>query len=57
MSESLFNGKVFSCEFCKISKKPFSYKTFPVAASENEIKNKKAIKTEYSPCSINAILE
>ena len=28
------NSEVFSCEFCKISKNIFSYKSFPVAASE-----------------------
>ena len=28
-------AQVFSCEFCKISKNTFSYRTPPVAASEN----------------------
>ena len=28
------NSEVLSCEFCKISKNIFSYKTFPVTASE-----------------------
>ena len=50
-------AQVFSCEFCNISKNTFSYRTSPVVASENGIKNKKATKTEYSPCSTNTILE
>ena len=29
--------QVFSCEFCKISKNIFSYRTFPVATSVNKI--------------------
>ena len=49
--------QVFSCEFCEISKKPFSYRTSTVAASENGIKNKKATKAECFPCSLNTILE
>ena len=49
--------QVFFCGFCKISKNTFSYRTSPVAASENGIKSKKATKTEYSPSSINTILE
>ena len=48
---------MFSCEFCEISQNTFSYRTSPVAASEIGVKNKKAAKTEYSPCSINTILE
>ena len=27
-------SQVFSCEFCKVSKNTFSYRTLPVAASE-----------------------
>ena len=27
--------QLFSCEFCEISKNTFSYRTHPVAASEN----------------------
>ena len=50
-------AQVFSCEFCEISKNTFCYRASPVAASENEIKNKKATKTEYSRSSINAILK
>ena len=39
LCQSLFNKKetlaqVFSCEFCELSKKTFSYRTPPVAASE-----------------------
>ena len=34
MLESLFNAQIFSCEFCKISKNTFCYRTSPVAASE-----------------------
>ena len=30
-------AQVFSCEFCKISKNTFSYRTPPVAASRNQI--------------------
>ena len=30
-------AQVFSCEFCKISKSTFSYRTPPVAAFENKI--------------------
>ena len=49
LCQSLFlMAQVFSCEFCETS---------PVAASENGIKNKKATKTENSPCSINTITE
>ena len=48
---------VFSCEFCEISKNPFSYRTSKVAASENGIKHKKATKTECFSCSINTMLE
>ena len=52
--QSLFLMKqVFSCDFCEILKNTFSYRTSPVAASENGIKNKKATKTEYFPCNIN----
>ena len=57
MLESLFNAQIFSCEFCKISKNTLCYRTSPVAASENGIKNKKATKAEYTLCSINSILE
>ena len=49
--------QVFSCEFCEISKNPFSYRTSKVAASENGIKHKKATKTECFSCSINTMLE
>ena len=49
--------KVSFCEFREILKNTFSYRTSPVAASENGIKNKKATKTEYFPCSINTSLE
>ena len=45
--------KVSFCEFREILKNTFSYRTSPVAASENGIKNKKATKTEYFPCSIS----
>ena len=50
-------AQVFSCEFREILKNTFSYGTSPVAASENGIKNKKATKTEYFPCSTNTSLE
>ena len=30
-------AQVFSCEFCKISKNTFSYRTRPVAASETHL--------------------
>ena len=50
-------AQVFYCEFREILKNSFSYGTSPVAASENGIKNKKAIKTEYFPGSINTSLE
>ena len=30
-------ARVFSCEFCEISKNTFFYRTFPVAASGNKI--------------------
>ena len=46
-------AQVFSCEFCEILKNTFSYGTSSVVASENGIKNKKATKTEYFPCSIS----
>ena len=56
--QSLFlMAQVFYCEFREILKNTFSYGTSPVAASENGIKNKKAIKTEYFPGSINTSLE
>ena len=51
-----FTGKQVSF-YCEILKNTFSYRTSPVAASENGIKSKKATKTEYSPSSINTILE
>ena len=50
-------AQVFSCEFCEILMSTFSYRTSPVAASENEIKNKNATKTEYFLCSINTSLK
>ena len=51
-----FTGKQVSF-YCEILKNTFSYRTSPVAASENGIKNKKATKTEYFPCCINTSLE
>ena len=49
--------QMFSYEFWEISKDTFSYRATPVAASENRIKNKKATKMEYCPCSKNTILK
>ena len=58
LCQSLFlMAQVFSCEFCEISNNTFSYRISSVAASENGIKIKKTTKTEYSPCSINTIIE
>ena len=37
LDQITYHIKVFSCEFCKISKNTFSYRTFPVAASVEKI--------------------
>ena len=49
--------QVSFCEFREILMNTFSYRASPVTDSENGIKNKKATKTEYFPCSINTTLE
>ena len=56
--QSLFlMAQVLSCDFCEILKNTFSYRKYPVAASENGFKNNKAAKTEYIPSNINTRLE
>ena len=43
-------ARVFSCEFCKISKNTFSYRTPPVTASDeklNILKTKRALKMTF----------
>ena len=42
-------AQVFSCGFCEIPENKLYYRTFRVAASENEIKKKKQQKRNILP--------